>query len=64
MGTICIDGEMYHTGSSIDEENSPLLDENGDPIPKHICLCCAYSPNECICGAWDLTIPEGLIYND
>ena len=27
-------------------------DENGNPIPKTICLCSAYNEFECVCGAW------------
>lgn len=58
MGTILINGELYHTDPNLDEENSPLLDENGDPIPKYVCLCCAHSSYECVCGAWDVPVPE------
>jgi len=30
-----------------------ILDEEGEPIPTDICLCHAYEPSECCCGAWD-----------
>lgn len=32
-----------------------VLDEDGEPIPKTVCLCSAYSSSECCCGAWDGT---------
>lgn len=39
----------YH----VDLEGELILDSDGEPIPNTICLCHAYEPNECICGAWD-----------
>lgn len=39
----------YH----IDSDGKFLLDENGNPILKTICICCARQPLECVCGAWD-----------
>lgn len=39
----------YHT----DYEGKLVVDENGEPIPIHICLCAAHGPSECVCGAWD-----------
>jgi hypothetical protein len=39
----------YHT----DLDGNLILDEDGLPIPTTICLCHAFEPNECVCGAWD-----------
>lgn len=41
--------EEYHVNS----DGELILDEDGQPIPKTICLCYAREPLECICGAWD-----------
>jgi len=30
-----------------------VLDEDGEVIPTTMCICHAYEPNECCCGAWD-----------
>jgi len=30
----------------------PILEEDGEPIPKNICICAAHSEDECICGAY------------
>jgi hypothetical protein len=32
-----------------------ILDESGNKIPDHICLCFAYEHGECCCGctSWD-----------
>lgn len=49
--TITIDNEEYHA-----EDGEPILDENGEPIPKHICICAAHNAYECCCGAWDVPI--------
>lgn len=49
-----IDGKNYHA----DDDGIVLLDENGDPIPSHICICHAYSDNECLCSAWSRPIPN------
>lgn len=48
----------YHTRDYYDEEGNIvrtelILDCDGEPIPKSVCLCHAYEPNECCCGAWD-----------
>lgn len=37
----------------MDSEGELILDEEGLPIPTTICLCHAFEPNECVCGAWD-----------
>jgi hypothetical protein len=42
--------EDYH----VDYDGELILDEDGEPILKTICLCAAHSSNECCCGAWDL----------
>lgn len=39
----------YHT----QYDGSLILDENGEPIPKTVCICAAWEPSECCCGAWD-----------
>ena len=39
----------YHT----DFEGNLILDTDGKPIPTSTCICHAYEPNECCCGAWD-----------
>lgn len=45
-----VDGMIeYHT----QDDGSLMLDENGEPIPKTICICAAREPMECVCGAWD-----------
>ncbi len=46
--------EDYH----IDLNGQFILDEQGNKIPKSICMCAAWEPNECICGAWDDVDPE------
>ena len=48
----------FHTHPILDDDGNVVgeeyvLDEDGKPIPKTICLCNAYEPNECCCGAWD-----------
>lgn len=48
-----IDGKSYHS----DYEGTPLLDEDGEPVPSDICICAAHSAYECSCGAWDRPIP-------
>lgn len=35
------------------EKYQLVLDEDGNPIPSSVCICNAFEPNECICGAWD-----------
>jgi hypothetical protein len=30
-----------------------ILREDGEPIPKNICICAAHAYDTCICGAWD-----------
>ena len=44
---------QYHKN----DDGELILDEDGDPIPDHICLCHAYEASECICGAWDSDPP-------
>lgn len=59
--SIEIDGKWYHAQPDWpdgQEEPSdklvPILDEEGDMIPKEQCMCFARSSSECICGAWDI----------
>lgn len=44
-----MDNGKYH----LNWDGKLLLDEDGKPIPKSICICFAHEPNECVCGAWD-----------
>lgn len=30
-----------------------ILEEDGEPIPKSICICAAHADDTCICGSWD-----------
>lgn len=46
----------YH----VDEDENPILDEEGDLIPEHICICYAHGYNDCCCGAWDVESPEPI----
>jgi hypothetical protein len=39
----------YHKNS----DGEYVLDEEGDKIPITTCLCHAFEPSECCCGAWD-----------
>ena len=50
-----VNGQMYHF-----RDGQPLLDESGQMIECYICLCAAYAPEECSCGAWDWPLPEVL----
>lgn len=54
-----IDGKNYHA----DDDGIVILDEDGDPIPSHICICHAYSDNECICNAFSRPIPNENDYD-
>lgn len=45
-----IDGKKFHA----DDDGVVILDEYGEPIPAHICLCFAHCPSECVCGAWSI----------
>lgn len=57
------DGEDYHFQLGCDEVTDEyseelgdwILDERGEKIPAHICLCFARAPGECCCGctSWD-----------
>lgn len=49
-----IDGKEYHA----DDDGIVILDEDGDPIPSHVCICHAYSDTECVCSAWDRPLPN------
>ena len=49
-----IDGKEYHA----DDDGIVILDEDGDPIPSHVCICHAYSDMECVCSAWDRPLPN------
>lgn len=62
------DGLLYHAQREYDdstedykEESEFILDENGDKIPAHICLCFAHEPSECCCAT---TSWEGYRYDD
>ena len=50
-----IDGVWYHAreGDEPAEGLELILDENNQPIPATQCICHAYEPAECVCGAWD-----------
>jgi len=51
---IDIDGRLYHA-----RDGQLLTDpDNNEPIPYHICICFAKGSFECVCGAWDYSIPE------
>jgi hypothetical protein len=39
----------FHT----DLDGNLILDEDGNPVEKSICICGAWEPTECACGAWD-----------
>jgi hypothetical protein len=41
----------------VDSEGFAILDEHGQTIPSHICICAAHSESECSCGAWGVPIP-------
>lgn len=63
IGTITVGNIPYHSEEDYDEEGNVIgehliLDEKGKPVKKWECLCCAYGPSECICGAWDEPIGE------
>lgn len=59
MEKIKIKETWYHAREIYGEDDEPtgelelILDENGQPIPATVCLCHAYGPLECSCGAWD-----------
>lgn len=51
------DGLLYHTQQLWDElsgEDLPdaefILDESGNKIPAHVCICYAREPSECSCA--------------
>lgn len=49
-----MENDLYHK----DEYDKYILDEYGEKIPNYICICAAYSDVECVCGAWDIPLPE------
>ena len=60
MATLTIDGISYHAQgirynheAGCYEDYELILDCDGEPIPSDICLCHAYTSDECCCGAWD-----------
>lgn len=59
LTTVDIDGDWYHAQPILTEDGDAtgeyelILDESGDPISAKKCICHAFEPNECICGAWD-----------
>ena len=64
LTTVEIDGARYHAQPILTEDGDAtgeyelILDESGDPISAKTCICHAYEPNECICGAWDDVSPS------
>lgn len=40
------------------QDGKYLLDEFGNKIPSHICICFAHSISDCVCGAWDIDLEE------
>ncbi len=46
-----IDNSKFHIDPY---DGSLILDDDGEPIPKTICICHAYNKFSCVCGAWDL----------
>ena len=59
IGTMTVDGVDYHSRVMYNDDGSVIGEEliidpdTDEPIPKTICLCHAYEPVECCCGAWD-----------
>jgi len=53
-----IDGKYFHA-QSLDGGIVPVLCENGEMIPKSVCICYAHSDSECCCGAWSGYYDEG-----
>lgn len=41
-----------------DFDGNFILDENDEMIPMYICICAAWSENECVCGAWYYPLPD------
>jgi hypothetical protein len=39
----------YHA----DSDGNLILDEDGNPIDSKVCICAAWNPYECVCGACD-----------
>ena len=64
LTTVDIDGDWYHAQPILTEDGDAtgeyelILDESGDPISAKTCICHAFEPNECICGAWDDVNPS------
>ena len=64
LTTVDIDGDWYHAQPILTEDGDTtgeyelILDESGDPISAKTCICHAFEPNECICGAWDDVRPS------
>jgi hypothetical protein len=57
LDVVEIGGHSYHATPKLDDEGQIvswdlILDENGEMIPSHVCLCSAYTASECCCGAW------------
>ena len=49
---------VSNTGFHLDEDDEPILNESGDPIPNEVCICFAHCASECVCGAWDIDPEE------
>jgi hypothetical protein len=43
---------FIHTEVHYDCNDDPILDEYGQTIPTFVCICHAFSADECSCGAW------------
>ena len=48
-----VDGKDYHFDTYTGKF---LIDERGELIPAHTCICFARDRFECGCGAWDYDI--------
>ena len=38
-----------------------VLAEDGEPIPKPVCICAAHNDSECCCGAWSGVYDDELV---
>lgn len=51
-----LSGKYFSPEDDPEEYLLAVTDEEGYPIPKHICICAAHSWSECCCGAFDFQI--------